>query len=203
MKIIGICGGIGSGKSFICDLFKNESVPIFNFDEESKKLYQLDNVIDKMLDLFGEDIFDWSNPYVPIIIKHKLANIIFNEDLKRVQLEKLLKPELMQVFYEKMYHYEYIENQKLVIVESATMVKTGLYKIFDNIIIIDADLKDRKEKTIKNRGISSEDFDNRVKMQLTTQEILETIKNMNHIVFKNEYIDEISKKFVLDCVSGW
>jgi len=152
-----------------------------------------------MYDLFGPDIYDLTN-IIPTINKEKLANIIFNDDSKRVQLEKLLKPELMKVFYDKMYHYEYVENQKLVIVESATMVKTGLYKIFDSIIVVHADIKNRKEMTIKNRGISSEDFDNRVNMQLTTQQILDTIRNIPHRVFNNKYIDIMSKLFVLDII---
>ena len=218
MRILGITGGIGSGKSFICDLFINEGIPIFSFDDESKKLYELESVVDKMITLFGEDIYDFPTVCakrsficlgnegrsrkhtLPKINKEKLANIIFNDDLKRVQLEKLLKPELMQVFYDKMYYYEYVENKKLVIVESATMVKTGLYKVFDEIIVVDSDIKERKEKTLKNRGISSEDFDNRVKMQLTVKEILETVRNVKHRVFKNKYIDIMTKIFVLDVI---
>jgi len=199
MQVIGVTGGIGSGKSFICDLFKNEGIPIFNFDDESKKLYDFLSIRHKMVKYFGYDIYDnWNSE--PKINKEKLANIIFNDDSKRVQLEKLLKPELMQVYYDKMYHYEYVEKQKLVIVESATMVKIGLYKIFDEIIVVDADIRERKEKTMKYRGISSEDFDNRVKMQLSTSEILNDIRNMPHRVFKNKYIDLMSNLFVLDVI---
>jgi len=199
MRVIGVTGCIGSGKSFICDLFKNNNIPIFNFDDESKKLYDFLSIRHKMVKYFGYDIYDnWTS--VPEINKEKLANIIFNDDSKRVQLEKLLKPELMKVYYDKMYHYEFVEKQKLVIVESATMVKTKLYKMFDEILVIDADFKERKEMTMKYRGISSEDFDNRVKMQLTIKEILEEIRNTNHRVFKNKYIDIMSKLFVLDVI---
>jgi dephospho-CoA kinase len=45
MKVIGICGGIGSGKSYICDLFKIEKITVFNFDDEAKNIYHLETMI--------------------------------------------------------------------------------------------------------------------------------------------------------------
>ena len=146
MKTIGVAGCIGSGKSHICRLFEKHNIPVFYFDDEAKKLYLEPSIMKEMInvcgyvyeyntyqdkkiaDMYGKPIDEFK------LNKQKLSSIIFSDDSKRIQVEKLLRPELMKVFYDEIYKCEYIEHQSLFIAESATMVKSNLYKNFDHII---------------------------------------------------------------------
>ena len=82
---IGITGGIGSGKSIVCEVFKQLGIPVYNTDFEAKKL--LDNNIgikDKILEKFGNEFFVENK-----INRKKLADLIFSDanaltDLKKV-----------------------------------------------------------------------------------------------------------------------
>lgn len=56
-KKIGITGGIGSGKSVVCEIFKNLGIPVFNADDEAKKLLNTEPVKDFYFNEFGESVF--------------------------------------------------------------------------------------------------------------------------------------------------
>jgi len=192
MKTVGITGGIGSGKSHICELFEIENVEVFYFDDEAKALYYDKSVKKHVIEIFGKDIYNDDE-----INKQKLSSIIFNDKQKLNQLESLLKPFLIRKFYYRRYTAEYTLKKDLFISESATMMKGGLHKMFDEIIIIDANYKKRKELVIKNRNMIEEDFDNRVSNQMSISKIKEILflDKIKYKIFKNNY-DESSLEFV-------
>jgi len=192
MKTVGITGGIGSGKSHICKLFEIENAEVFYFDDEAKALYYDETVKRHVIEIFGKDIYNDDE-----INKQKLSSIIFNNKQKLNQLESLLKPFLMRKFYYRKYTAEYTSKKDLFISESATMMKGGLHKMFDEIIIIDANYEKRKELVIKNRNMSEKDFDIRVSNQMSISKIKEILflDRVKYKVFKNNY-DESSLEFV-------
>ena len=83
------------------------------------------------------------------------------------------------------------------------MRKTGFFKALDQVILIDADDVLRKEKVMANRGMSSEDYDNRVRMQLSNDEIIKTLNNhtMTYTLFRNDYTKKMDKR-ILDYLTS-
>lgn len=198
MKKILITGGIGSGKSYICRLFENENIPVFYYDDESKKILENIELHDEIKNILEIDIITNNK-----IDKGKIANIIFNDDKKREQLENLFKPHLMHSFYEQCYEYEYKKHKSLFIAESAILLKSNSYKMFDEVIYVDADISKRKEMVMKNRSnISSEDFDNRFNKQLSTVESILILEknNIPYTIFQNDYDDYLSLDFVKNAI---
>lgn len=207
MKIVGVVGGIGSGKSFLCSLFMKNDAAVFDFDNAARNvLTQNEEVVTNVKELFGDDIYlgkhrSFDQSYV--LDKEKLGKIIFSDESKRTQLESLIRPELMKRFYEFCYEQEYKYNKSFIIAESATMIKTGLYKIFDEIIVVSADYNKRKEMVTKHRGISDDDFDSRVLVQLSVDETMDILKENNiiHRLFFNSFNNE-TEEFVLDFIKS-
>jgi len=75
--IIGITGGIGSGKSTVCDVFKLLGVPVFEADSVAGKLINSSSEIrNELVQLFGKDIYNSNN----LINWEKLDNLVFNND---------------------------------------------------------------------------------------------------------------------------
>jgi dephospho-CoA kinase len=198
MKTVGIIGNIGSGKSYVSKLFRQHGFTAIDLDFDAKFLYELDVIKINMKILFGDDIYVDGK-----INKTELASIIFNNDSKRVQLEKLLKPYLLKQLYEDLYHLEYVQKEKIVFIESATMLKTGLYKSFDEIIVVYSDYKDRLRMVTEHRGMSANDFYNRNNMQIQISESLRILKknNIKYTFFHNKY-DNSSELFVLDYIKS-
>lgn len=201
MKSVLITGGIGSGKSHICRLFEKYGVPVLNFDGEAKTVMHDSVVVYKMRKLFGDDIYKNST-----LDTSKLGKIIFNDDSKRVQIENLIKPELMKIFYNECYKYEYEDPRPLFLAESASIIKKDSHtfkNIFDRIIIIDAKLEKRKEMVMTYRHMSEEDFMLRVSKQPDINEIENILirSGAKYTVFENHYTDERAEKFVLDYIN--
>ena len=58
MLVVGITGGIGSGKTTVCKIFEALGIPVFYADDEAKKLYEDKKIIAKVVKLFGKKILD-------------------------------------------------------------------------------------------------------------------------------------------------
>jgi len=205
MRTVGILGNMGSGKSYVSGLLEKMDYVTIDLDTKAKHLYGLEEVRMKMIQLFGKDIYKtgkkmWTLHNTYELDKVKLASIIFSDDSKRIQLEKMLKPYLMKELYDDLYEYD--QKEEIVFIESATMMKTGLYKNFDEIIVVYADYKDRLEMTSKHRNIDPVDFDNRNKMQIQTPETIHILRqnNIKYTVFHNKY-DNNAEKFILEYLS--
>lgn len=200
LKKILITGGIGSGKSYISDIFNKYDIPLFSFDDEAKLILEYIDIRYEIVKILNTDILDYSGK----IDKVKIANIIFNDDQKREQLEKLFKPHLMFSFYEQCYEQEYKKNKTLFVSESAIMLKSKSYKMFDEVIYIDADINKRKDMVMKHRNMSSYDFDKRFEKQLSTEESISILEknNMKFIVFNNEYDSQKSEDFVKNYINN-
>ena len=76
-KIIGLTGGIGSGKTTIANYFKEMGVPVYIADDEARKLMQSKFIIEEIKKAFGNSLFDDD-----ILNRAKLAEIVFNDSSK-------------------------------------------------------------------------------------------------------------------------
>ncbi len=131
MKKVAITGNIGSGKSWVCELFKQRlGVPVYNSDEAAKQMYFLPEVREKLVERFG-DAFYLSD--TELNRKH-IADLIFNDEKAQADLEGILYPALF-VDFER-----WMEKQEAsyVLFESALIFEKRLEKRFDAIVMVSA-----------------------------------------------------------------
>ncbi len=95
--IVGITGGIGSGKSTVCRIFKLLGVPVFEADQVAKELLDTNDEIKRgLFHLFGEDIYSEKG----FVDRKKLAGIIFNNEIHLAKMNKLVHPVVRNEFTE-------------------------------------------------------------------------------------------------------
>jgi dephospho-CoA kinase len=156
---IGITGGIGSGKTFICHILEKLGYPVFYSDQEAKKLMNenLDLII-KIKELLGNDAY-----LNGIIDKSFIARKIFETPTLRNELNAIVHPEVYLAF-EK---WSKSQDSKLVFNESALLFETESYKRFDKTILITADICLKIER-IKKRDLLDEiEIKHRMNSQLS------------------------------------
>jgi len=142
---VGITGGIGSGKSTVCAIFRLLGIPVFAADDEARNLMNSDQeVIDKLIHLFGKDIY--TEKYE--LDRKKLANIIFNDDIQREKVNNLIHPAVRAAF-EK---WSTIQNSPYIIHEAAILFESGFYKLMDFTILVTAPEEIRIERVMKRDG---------------------------------------------------
>ena len=144
---IGITGGIGSGKTFICHILEKLGYPVFYSDQEAKKLMNenLDLII-KIKELLGYGAY-----LNGIINKSFIARKIFETPTLRNELNAIVHPEVYLAF-EK---WSKSQPSNLVFNESALLFETESYKRFDKTILITADICLKIER-IKKRDLLDE-----------------------------------------------
>lgn len=156
--LVGISGGIGSGKSTICKVFKLFGAPVFEADVEAKKLMLSHHEIRSgLIDLFGSHIYTQSGT----LDRKKLAGIIFNDKLLLEKVNTLVHPVVRREFK----NWAEQQSHAYVINEAAIMFETGLYKSMDYTILVSAQKNERIKRVIKRDKISKEQVKERMSKQ--------------------------------------
>ncbi|WP_163401108.1 dephospho-CoA kinase [Flavobacterium fluviatile] len=161
-KIIGLTGGIGSGKTTIANFFAEAGVPVYIADNEAKKIMQSKPVISEIKAVFGDFLFENE-----VLNRAKLAEIVFNNSEKLNQLNSIIHPAVKKDFekwLQKNKNYEYI------IYEAAILFESGRYKDCDIIITVTAPEEIRIERVINRDKTSREQVLSRMKMQWKDEE---------------------------------
>lgn len=156
MKIIGLTGGIGSGKSSILNLFKKKNISCFNTDFIAKQL--MDNELkEKIKTLFGTDIYKKGE-----LNRKKISKIVFNDIEKLNKLNSIVHPAVRKNFTD---FVKRNKKDKFIIYETALLFETGFNKECDIIILVIAPLKKRIKRIIKRDGLLKSEITRRINHQ--------------------------------------
>jgi dephospho-CoA kinase len=187
-KIIGLTGGIGSGKTTIANYFLEANVPIYIADDEARKLMQSEEITDAIRKTFGDSIFDSA-----ILNREKLSKIVFGNPEKLKLLNAIIHPAVKKHFQDWVSNHK---NDPLVVYETAILFESGSYKNCDWIVTVTAPLELRIQRVIGRDKTTREQVLNRIKSQWSDEQRIAksdfVIENVDIIKTKME-IEKILK----------
>ncbi|TDE05475.1 dephospho-CoA kinase [Flavobacterium hiemivividum] len=161
-RIIGLTGGIGSGKTTIANHFKTLGIPVYIADDEARKIMQTSVVIDAIKKTFGETLFEGE-----VLKRDKLAQIVFNDPEKLQQLNEIVHPEVKRHFKQWLLEHKAFP---IVVYEAAILFESGSYKDFDVIITVTAPLESRIQRVMTRDKTSREQVLGRINSQWTDEQ---------------------------------
>lgn len=181
-KIIGLTGGIGSGKTTIANYIQSKGIPVYISDAEAKKVMEQPEIIAKINATFNEDITTNN-----VLDRQKLANIVFNNPEKLKQLNAIVHP-AVKIHFENWVK----KNQHLPIIvkEAAILFESGSYKDCDAVISVITPLETRIERVILRDNTTREKVLQRVNNQLSDELRIEK----SDYIIKNESFEEAKKQ---------
>ncbi|MBQ7641695.1 MAG: dephospho-CoA kinase [Acholeplasmatales bacterium] len=149
-RVIGITGGIASGKSNVCAVIKELGYPIIDCDEITRRNYEIDGKIYKVvLERFGKDfLLDDGN-----IDRKKLGKLVFNNSSAKMLLNSITHPIIKEELLKEIAKY----NDGLVFVEIPLLYEAKFETICDKIICVFLSQKYQVERLMAREGID-EDF---------------------------------------------
>lgn len=177
MKIVGITGGIGSGKSVVCKVFEQLGIPVYEADSAAKLLYdKYPELKQSIKELVSEDAIDKNGN----INKKKLAEIVFNDDEKLAVLNKLVHP-LVKLDFKN-----WVESHKgfpYLIKEAAILFESGANKDCDIVITVVSPIELRVERVRQRDKKTKAEIEAIISRQLSEEEL---IKRSDFVIYNDE-----------------
>lgn len=157
MKILGVTGGIGSGKSTVCRFFETLGIPVFTADDVAKSLYTTDPSLKQaVIQHFGEDTYTNGE-----LNRQALARVVFGDPSALETLNKLVHPRVGAAFSAWMQD----QDAPYVIREAAILIESGSHIDCDAILLITAPEEMRIQRVVQRDGASEEDVRSRMQRQ--------------------------------------
>jgi len=173
---VGITGGIGVGKTYICDILKKMGYSIFSSDLVSKKLVSENSYVrDEIINFFGEDIIENEK-----ICRQKLALQVFSNSGKLKKLNEIVHPFVKKEFD------NWISNrcdEKVVFKEAAILFEANSNKSLDYVICVTAKLKERINRVMQRDKVDGESVEKRISLQMSQ---IEKEKLSDFVIFNSK-----------------
>lgn len=168
--IVGITGGVGTGKSTILQILKDEyNAAVIMADDVAKELMEPGQPSYRaVVEYFGTEIL--SGEEGSPIDRVKLAGIVFSDPDKLSALNLLTHPLVRIRILELIDVYNW-QNYDLIIVESAILIQAHYLDLIDELWVVYADYDTRVERLISSRGYTVEKIDNIISNQLSDDEM--------------------------------
>lgn len=187
-KIIGLTGGIGSGKSTFANYFSEKKIPVYIADDQARELMKSPEILLEIHKTFGDSVFENG-----ILDRQLLATIVFNDSRKLQLLNGIIHPAVKKHFENWILNYK---KHPFIVYEAAILFESGSYKICDLIITITAPLELRIQRVIERDTTSFDQVTKRINMQWTDEQRISksdfVIENVDLEVAKQK-IDKILK----------
>jgi dephospho-CoA kinase len=186
MLIIGLTGGIGSGKTTVSDLFSNLGIPIIDTDLIAHELLNNSKVVkSEIIETFSKNVLNAHG----LIDRDKLAKIVFNDNYKKKCLEGILHPEIrLEVDTKIQNYYTQQSPPKYVIVVIPLLLETGFIDYLDRILVVMASEEIRTKRVLQRDNRKIEDIQLIIKSQVSDKK---RIDNADDIIENNNDINEL------------
>ncbi|MCR5704881.1 MAG: dephospho-CoA kinase [Eubacterium sp.] len=160
--IIGVIGGVGSGKSTVLDYLETQyCAKIIKSDDVAKELMEPGKeIFNRIAEVFSEVIVDG------MIQKEKMASLIFSNEERRKQLNEITHPATIQEIKKRIKE----SNADIVVVESALLIGTGIEDDCDEIWFVFCEREKRIQRLMENRGYSREKSESIIDKQPADEE---------------------------------
>ena len=191
MKVVGVTGGIGSGKTTVCQIFEHLNVPIYYADSRAKELMASNSDLKAaIIKSFGEDSYtngQLNRPY--------LAKLVFTSPEKLALLNSLVHPAVANDFERWL---EENDTVPYVLKEAAILFESGAYQDVNTSVLVIAPEDVRLQRVMKRDGSSKEEVLQRMKNQWTQErkdKLADHIINNDGTQLLIPQVLELHKKF--------
>ena len=194
--IIGLTGGIGTGKSTVSRKLRERGYPVIDLDVISREVIEYPEVINELVRNFGIEILESQNNISgkKSISRNKLRQTVFKEEKKVSVLNSIMHPPIVEEMRRQVENFK--KNYKTVFVEVQLLFEAKLEKEFDLTVLVYADKKTQLERVLKRDGRKEEEVQQIINAQM---DMTEKRRLSNYIIANNgdsEMLDLEIEKFI-------
>ncbi|OAX38013.1 CoaE-domain-containing protein [Rhizopogon vinicolor AM-OR11-026] len=162
MLVVGLTGGIATGKSTVSNLFKSERIPVIDADVLAREVVQPGTKgLAKIVTYFGPEVL------LPdgTLDRKKLGAIIFNDEKKRKKLNSIIHPAVSRAIFWSVFHC-WFRGEKLCVVDVPLLIEGGLWKWMGKVVVVYCSAEIQLQRLMSRDKSSFEDASARLNSQL-------------------------------------
>lgn len=173
MYLIGLTGGMGSGKSTVADCLRSNGIPVIDADVIAHKIMNEESTLDKIHKIFGKNVFDKDGS----LNKVKFSSVLFTNTVKRKKLNEFVHPKVWTEMMDETEKYV-TEGSKVIFLDVPLLIESGWHTRVNETWLVKADYNERIERLSLRTNLSTEEIKKRIEIQMPESE-------------KEEYADKI------------
>ncbi len=149
MILVGLTGGIGSGKSTVARLLADRGAVVVDADELARQALQPGTrAYERVCGLFGEKVVNQDGT----LNRAEIASIVFTDEEKRRALESITHPEVFRLLAQTVELYR--DSEEVVVFDAPLIIETGFHEACDVVVVISASEERRVERLVESRGMT-------------------------------------------------
>lgn len=185
MLVIGLTGGIGSGKTTVANLFAHYNIPVIDTDLISRQITKKGNIgYQAVVDSFGSDILDTDGE----IDRNRLKTIVFQDETKRKKLELLLHPIIKQ---QTLVQIKIHGDSPYCIVVIPLLVEAGFQDIVNRVLVVDVPDKIQLQRVMRRDQLSGNEAEAIMNTQLSREARLD---HADDVIVNDSNMENLSAK---------
>jgi dephospho-CoA kinase len=196
--LIGITGGIGSGKSSLARLLAQRGAALVDADHLGHLVLEIPEVSAALVRAFGTVITDSQGK----VVRKELGKLAFASQEGFELLSQTVRPFLEERLWEAVAHAQGPARDRVVVVDAALIFEWGVEERFDLIVVVDASAPLRRQRAAARQGLSEEEVEKRMAWQLPTQE---KIARADLVVRNEGTLDDLEQaaEAIWQRIAGW
>lgn len=172
---LGVTGGIGSGKTTVCKVFKALGIPVFSTDPEAREIMNSNPEIKEKINFVaGKDLYTGGS-----LDRQELASLIFNDSLLLQKVNSIVHPAVSANFVK----WVKVQAAPYVIMEAAILFESGASKFVDKVASVVAPEEERVNRVIIRNNLTRQQVLERIRNQITDEE---RMKLSDYVIFNSE-----------------
>jgi len=162
--LVGLTGGIGSGKSTIARLLEKRGAVVFDADVLAREVVEPGTPGHAaVIERFGANVLAPGGE----LDREALASIVFADPAARRDLEAIVHPEVRRRFAEGTEEYQ--DTERVVVFSAPLLVETGMHSAFDLLVVVSASTATQIDRLMRDRGMSEDTVRSRIAAQATPE----------------------------------
>jgi len=188
MLLVGLTGGVGSGKTSVSKLFKDEGTYVIDADQIARHLVRpYSDAWKEIREQFGDEILQENGH----LNRKKLASIIFSDPGRRGLLNKILHPRIKEEIHKMINEIKERDSQAIIIIDAPLLIELNEHLDMDKVIVVISNEDKQIERIMIRDGLEKETVKRIIESQLP---ISEKIKVADFVIRNEGSLEELKKR---------
>ncbi len=183
MKVVGLTGGIASGKSTVSNYLKSKDFAVIDADQIAREIVDTGQpALEEIRMTFGKNILNADGS----LNRKALGDLVFSNEKLLEKLNKITHPRIIQEIINRIELYKQNRKNSVVFVDAALLIEMNMRQLVDEVWLVKVDKETQRRRLMERNGFDFTEAENRINAQMSMEE---KVKKADIVIDNNNGID--------------